>query len=342
MRIFLAIPVGVLAILAAAGIYVHMALGRDIRIDAGRLVYEVPRGATIKSLSADLAARDILATPASVFRLYARLTRGRGRLKAGEYQLTPGMTERALLALFRSGNVVQRQITFVEGWTFGQWRHALAGQIGIQHTIFGDSGHDIMKALGAGEVSPEGEFFPDTYHYTKGQTDISILRRAHERMKETLLQEWRQGSDSAAFKSPYQALILASIVEKETGYAPDRPKIARVFINRLGRNMKLQSDPTIIYGLKDFDGDLTRADLSVRSPYNTYILRGLPPTPICNPGLDSIRATLNPDPGNYYYFVARGDGSSQFSETLKEHNKAVARFQKAGRVNDYRSTPAEK
>lgn len=342
MRILVTILAATLCALAVAGIYIHIALDRDIRVDAGRLVYDVPEGVTIKWLSADLARRDILSTPEWLFWIYARLSRSEGSLKVGEYQIVPGMTERALLTLIRSGKVIQRQITFVEGWTFAQWREALAGGLGIEHTIDGKSGPSIMKSLGDAGVSPEGEFFPDTYHYTKGASDLSILRRAHTRMTETLSREWRQASDSTTFNSPYQALILASIVEKETGYAPDRPKIARVFINRLNKQMRLQSDVTIIYGLKDFNGNLIKADLTVDNPYNTYMFRGLPPTPICNPGLDAIRAALNPSPGNYYYFVARGDGSSEFSATLKQHNTAVDRFQKTGRVSDYRSAPVAK
>lgn len=342
MKISLAIIAGILSALLAGTLYVHVELGRDIRIDAGSLIYELPDGATIDSTSTELATKKIIASPALVFRLYARVTRYRGRLKAGEYQLLPGMTERGLLQLFRSGKVFQRQITFVEGWTFSEWRQALAGQVGIRHTIKGLSGREIMKALGDGKVSAEGEFFPDTYHYTRGETDLSILRRAHERMMRTLDEQWREGTDTDELASPYQALILASIIEKETGYAPDRAKIARVFINRLQKHMKLQSDPTTIYGLKNFNGDLTKADLSVDSPYNTYVTHGLPPTPICNPGLDSIHAALNPAPGDYYYFVARGDGRSAFSRTLAQHNRHVARFQKAGRVSDYHSAPTPK
>ena len=342
MRYFAVMLVSVGLLLTGAAVYLNWALEQDIRIDAGSLVYNLPQGASINSLSVDLSDRDILSTPPRLFRFYARLTRSEGRLKAGEYRLTPGMTNKSVLALFRSGKVIQRQITFVEGWTFAEWRQAVAGQVGLEHTIDNMSGSDIMKSLGDAGVSPEGQFFPDTYHFTKGETDLSILKRAHDRMTETLAKEWADASDAVAFANPYQALILASIVEKETGYAPDRPKIARVFINRLAKRMRLQSDPTTIYGMKNFNGDLTRADLSTDSPYNTYVSRGLPPTPICNPGLDSIHATLNPAPGDYYYFVARGDGSSEFSATLEEHNKAVARFQKAGRVKDYRSAPGKK
>lgn len=314
----------------------------NILVDAGHLVYTVPRGANLRSVITDLRSRHIITGSGIVWRIYARVTREEGQLKAGEYQLEPGMTGKAVLSLLRSGKVIQREITFVEGWTFAHWRRLLAGQHAIEHTIRGKSGRDIMSLLGDGDMSAEGQFFPDTYHYTQGEADLSILARAHKRMMDTLQQEWVHSARPPAIKTRYQALVLASMVEKETGYAPDRPRIARVFVNRLASNMKLQSDPTTIYGLKDFDGDLTRANLAEKTPYNTYVVRGLPPTPICNPGLDAIRAALNPDPGNYFYFVGRGDGSSEFSETLQEHNAAVARFQKAGRVENYRSAPGNR
>ncbi|MEX2326358.1 MAG: endolytic transglycosylase MltG, partial [Pseudomonadales bacterium] len=173
-----------------------------------------------------------------------------------------------------------------------------------------------------------------------GETDIAILARAYRRMIEVLEIEWARGTRNPVLASPYQALILASIVEKESGYEPDLPRIASVFLNRLSRNMRLQSDPTVIYGIDEFDGNLTRSDLARANDYNTYTVRGLPPTPICNPGLASIRATLNPEPSGFLYFVARGDGTSEFSETLEDHNAAVTRFQKAGRVENYQSAPA--
>lgn len=339
----LAIIVAVIAVaaVAAAG-WTDAVVKRPIRLDAGTLDYVVPRGANLRGVISDLRARHILEGPGLLWRFYARVTRHEGPIKAGEYELSPGMTGASVLSLLRSGKVIQREITFVEGWTFRHWRERLAGQQGVEHTLADISGRDIMKQLGAGDISPEGQFFPDTYHFTLGESDLSILARAHERMTATLKEAWAHSARPPVLKSPYEALILASIVEKETGYAPDRPKIARVFINRLANNMRLQSDPTTIYGIKDFNGDLTRANLAKPTPYNTYVIRGLPPTPICNPGLDAIRSALNPDPGDYYYFVGRGDGRSEFSKTLKQHNDAVTRFQKAGRVDDYRSAPGGK
>jgi len=342
MKLLAAIGIILLSLFVGLALYVSAAADRHIHIDGERLVYEVPRGGNVNSIMSDLDRRGILTAPVTAIRVYARATRFMGQIKAGEYELSGDMTASSLLRLFRSGKVIQRQITFVEGWTFRDWRDALRQQEALEHTLDPVSDDDVMELLGAPGVYPEGQFFPDTYHYTRGETDLSILARAHQRLEDTLQREWDRGWHPSVLPTPYEALILASIVEKESGHPADRPKIARVFINRLAANMRLQSDPTIIYGLKDFAGNLTRADLADKSPYNTYVVRGLPPTPICNPGVDAIVATLNPDPGNYLYFVARGDGTSEFSETLEAHNAAVARFQKGGRVKDYRSAPGSK
>ncbi len=296
------------------------------------VVYDLVRGGSVISVAADLTADGTLATPSILFRLYARLTSQDGHLQAGEYQLTNSLSARTLLDLLRSGRVIEREITFVEGWTFAEWRRHLAGYEKITHTLAGVEDKTLMAMLGFPGDYPEGRFFPDTYHYVSNETDLSILGRAHERMRLTLAREWEESTDAQLLASPYDVLILASIVEKETGFEPDREVIAGVFVNRLRKNMRLQSDPTVIYGIADFNGDLTRRDLATATPFNTYAIRGLPPTPICNPGLASIRATLNPAPVPYYYFVARGDGSSEFSVTLQEHNRAVARYQKGERV----------
>lgn len=329
-----------LVVAALGWAWLVSAMNRPVNLQHA-MVYDLAPGTSITGLARDLADRHVVDTPALAFHLYARLTRADGLLKAGEYRLTADMTTRDLLALFRSGKVVQRVITFVEGWTFAEWRRHLSTFDAIEHVSMAESDADIMDRLGKPEVDPEGQFFPDTYQYTRGESDLSILRRAHRRMMDTLRNEWARATRKSALPTRYDALILASIVEKETGYEPDRELIASVFLNRLARNMRLQSDPTVIYGLADdYKGDLVKSHLSEKTPYNTYVIRGLPPTPICNPGLASIRATMNAPPTRYLYFVARGDGSSEFSETLEQHNRAVVRFQKAGRVDDYRSTPA--
>ncbi len=305
---------------------------RPLVIEGERQLFELPIGASVTQVSRRLVAQGISQTPGIVFRVYARLTADRGFPQAGEYELTPSMTTADALALFRSGRVLQRTITFPEGWTFDEWRAALAAEALIDDTISSLPDEAVMVQLGAEPIAAEGQFFPDTYHFVRGESDLSILARAHARMKSVLDAEWRKRSSTRAIETPYEALILASIVEKETGVESDRDPIAGVFINRLVAGMRLQSDPTVIYGIEDFDGDLKRFHLREATDYNTYVIRGLPPTPICNPGLESIRSVMNAPAVPYYYFVARGDGSSQFSVTLDEHNEAVARYQKAGSV----------
>ena len=318
------------------GLYCNTLLQRPIDISASNY-YLIPNGQSFNALSRDLISNTVLGIPEPVFKLYALLTRYQGTIKAGEYELTRELNAKTLLLKFRQGEVLQRQITFPEGWDFSQWVNHLDANEYLIDTLTPDS--NIMHGLESSQLSPEGQFFPDTYRFTRGATDFSILKRAHVRMKQVLEQEWDNRDRSLSLTSPQQALVLASIVEKETGYEPDRVVIASVFNNRLQKRMRLQSDPTVIYGLDGFSGDLKRSDLKTRTPYNTYVINGLPPTPICNPGMASIRASLNPEPSAYYYFVARGDGSSEFSETLAQHNAAVTRFQKAGRVDGYRSTP---
>ncbi len=318
------------------GLYCNTLLQRPIDISPGSY-YLIPKGQSFNALSNDLISNAVLGIPEPVFKLYGLLTRYQGTIKAGEYELTKELNAKTLLLKFRQGEVLQRQITFPEGWDFSQWVNHLGANEYLTQTLSQNS--NIMQGIESSLSSPEGQFFPDTYRFTRGATDQSILRRAHARMKQVLELEWDDRDRSLSLTSPQQALVLASIVEKETGYEPDRLAIASVFNNRLQKRMRLQSDPTVIYGLEDFSGDLKRSDLKTRTPYNTYVIKGLPPTPICNPGLASIRASLNPAPSAYYYFVARGDGSSEFSETLAQHNASVTRFQKAGRVDGYRSTP---
>lgn len=301
-------------------------------------VYDIPVGTTVTRLAQDLYDREIITVPPLVFRIYARLTEHEGQLKAGEYRIEDHMTAMTLLALFRSGKVIEHEIKFIEGWTFAEWRFHLHAQTLIQNTLESQDDDDIMTLLGKPGLHPEGQFFPDTYRYVRGETDMAILTRAHVKMTTILEEEWARRTTNL-YQDPYEALVLSSIVEKESAWEPDRPRVAGVFTNRLREGMRLQSDPTVIYGIPAFGGDLKRSDLASTSAYNTYQIKGLPPTPICNPGLSSIRAVLNPDSHGYFYFVARGDGTSEFSATLAEHNAAVTRYQKSGRVGDYRSSP---
>lgn len=302
--------------------------------------YMVLPGSSLFGITNDLVDRGIVTTPERLFRYYALLTRSEGTLKAGEYDISVVGSTSDLLELLRSGVVIQRRITFLEGWTFAQWREHLAQEQMLQQVLAETTDLAIMTELGKPHTQPEGWFFPDTYRFMRGETDKDVLRRAHAKMIDTMEQEWPGRSVGDAIVDFYQALILASVIEKETGSYADRGKISRVFVNRLQKNMRLQSDATVIYGLGEkFEGDIKRSHLKQISSYNTYVNVGLPPTPIGMPGLASIRAALHPDPGEFLFFVAKGDGTSYFSDNLEEHNAAVEQYQRSGRRADYQSNP---
>jgi UPF0755 protein len=263
--------------------------------------------------------------------LYAwfRLSGEGQRIKAGSYELERGITPRRLLDKLSRGEESLRAVTLVEGWNWRQVRAALARAEQLRPDAAKLSDADLMAQLGRPGVSPEGRFFPDTYTYSRGSSDVKVLQRALRAMDKRLAQAWAVRSPQSVLKTPEEALILASIVEKETGRAADRTLIASVFQNRLRIGMPLQTDPTVIYGLgESFDGNLRRVHLQTDSPYNTYLRPGLPPTPIAMPGKASLLAAVQPAPGKAVYFVARGDGTSHFSETLDEHNRAVNKFQR--------------
>lgn len=250
-------------------------------------------------------------------------------IKAGNYELARGITPRRLLEMLSRGEESVRAITLVEGWNFRQVRAALARGEHLKPETQALTDADIMRLLGRPDVHPEGRFFPDTYTYSKGSSDLKVLQRAMKAMDQRLAEAWQQRTPQAALKTPDEALILASIVEKETGKADDRALVSTVFNNRLRIGMPLQTDPTVIYGLgAAFDGNLRKVDLTTDTPWNTYTRNGLPPTPIAMPGKAALLAAVQPAPGKQLYFVARGDGSSQFSETLDEHNRAVNRYQR--------------
>lgn len=273
-------------------------------------------------------------------RLYLRWA-GR-QVHAGEYTLGATDSVRSLLDKMEQGLVNRYQITFPEGWTLRQWLDLLARQERIDCQVVGKSPADIAAALGIDAINPEGWFAPDTYVFVTGDSDLDILRRAHVRMQEVVADLWPKRGPDLPYASPYEALILASIIERETGVPAERADIAGVFVRRLAKKMPLQTDPTVIYGLGEtYAGNLTRQHLGTPSPYNTYLVSGLPPTPIANPGVDALRAALNPAAGNALYFVATGDGSHQFSTTLDEHRKAVRKYQFRPRAN-YRSAPDQK
>jgi UPF0755 protein len=292
------------------------------------ITFEVPRGASLRAVASSLEERDLLDQP-RIWIGWARLTQRAGHLKAGEYQLRPGMTPRELLELLNSGRVLLHSITFVEGSTFADIRKVLKANPAVRNEYHGKTAEELMRALGDPGLHPEGQFFPDTYHFARGASDLELLQTAHRRMRDALEQAWAKRAPDLPLASPYEALILASIVEKETALDVERPQIAGVFVERLRRGMRLQTDPTVIYGmLETYEGDIRRADLTRDTPYNTYTRAGLPPTPIAMPGLDSIQAAVQPDVTGALFFVAtgEGDGSHYFSRSLPEHNAAVQRY----------------
>ena len=293
-------------------------------------VFLIKSGSNIKIIAQDLTMQKIIEDP-WLFILLAKLKGVETRVRAGEYQLESGQTPDDLIEVFVSGSSIQYSFTVIEGWSFRQMLDAMARDPIIEHQLEDKTNEEIMRLIGYPDQHPEGMFFPDTYRFPKGTSDIDFLRRAYQVMQQHLEREWSQRESDLPLKSSYEALILASIIEKETGAGFERPLIAGVFTERLKRNMRLQTDPTVIYGLgESFDGDIRFRDLKKDTPYNTYLRAGLTPTPIALPGLDSIRAALHPAKTKALYFVSKGDGTHHFSETLEEHNAAVKRYQLGG------------
>ncbi len=265
------------------------------------------------------------------FNLLGRLLGKASTIKAGSYELERGITPLTLLDTLSAGDVTQIVLPLIEGWTFRQMRAALDAEPGLKHDSAGLDDTEILVRLGAAERSPEGLFFPDTYLFGKGNSDLDILKRAYRAMGRQLHAAWQQRAPDLPYRNPYEALIMASVIEKETGQVADRALIGGVFVNRLRIGMMLQTDPSVIYGLGEkFDGNLRKKDLLTDTPYNTYTRTGLPPTPIAMPGQASLQAALNPATTPALYFVARGDGSSEFSRTLAEHERAVSKYQRRG------------
>jgi UPF0755 protein len=294
---------------------------------AGQSV-DVARGASFKDIVRNLRDRGATRASPLYWRVLAIEMRASGRLHAGEYLLRAGMTPRDLIGDMANGKVMQRNFTIVDGWSFADVRRALAATDTLSHDTAGVDNDELMKRLGNEGEHPEGRFLPETYAYVKGDTDSSILKRAHAAMIETLDAAWTARAKDLPLATSYEALILASIVEKETGRADERPRIAGVFIRRLQLRMLLQTDPSVIYGMGDtYAGNIHKSDLTTDTPYNTYTRVGLPPTPIAMPGRAAIQAALHPVEGRDLYFVAKGDGSHVFSATLDDHNRAVACYQ---------------
>jgi len=302
------------------------------------LLFTVDRGDTLHSIAGRLVEEGVM-PESHLLTLYGRITGLDARLQRGEYLIPPSTTRAGLLDLLQSGNVVQYQLTVPEGLTLNQALAVLAREDSLVQTLENAADPRIL-ALSADYPAPEGLFLPETYRFVRGDSDWSILRRAFAAMQRVLRQEWEARADSLPFESPYEALVLASIIERETGVAGERGEIAGVFVRRLQKGMRLQTDPTVIYGLGEvFDGNLRRSHLTdAANPYNTYRHHGLPPSPIALPGRAAIHAALNPAPGDSLFFVARGDGSHVFSTTLEAHERAVRKYQ-LRRRQDYRSRP---
>jgi UPF0755 protein len=291
------------------------------------ITYHLKQGSSLRQLASSLAQQKIIEHE-FMLKLLARQTRQDNRLKAGEYHIPAGTTPTQLLHILTSGKVVQHPITLVEGWTFNQMLAAIKRHPFLKQSLEVDNQKEVMQLIGYPEQHPEGRFYPDTYHFPRGSTDLDFLKRAFHKMEKFIASEWEKRAEDLPLKTPYEALILASIVEKETGLAAERAKISGVFIRRLKRGMKLQTDPTVIYGMGDsYQGNIRRKDLTTDTPYNTYVHRGLPPTPIAMPSGAAIRAALHPEDGDELYFVATGDGGHYFSATLEEHNRAVRKYQ---------------
>lgn len=290
--------------------------------------FTLKHGSSLRTIARQFSAEGLISEPWSFIVLAKALGR-EGEIKAGNYQLDREITSFQLLQKVTKGDVSQSEIVFIEGWNFSQMRKALDEHPAIRHDTTDLSDRELLNLLEVQEESAEGLFFPDTYYFSNGMSDLSMLKRANQIMGQRLADAWRQRSPNLPYSTPYEALIMASIIEKETGRSGERQMIAAVFINRLRIGMRLQTDPTVIYGLGEtFDGNLHKRDLTTDNAYNTYTRAGLPPGPIAMPGLASIHAALHPAATSALYFVSRGDGTHQFSGNLAEHNQAVARYQK--------------
>ena len=303
-------------------------LGRPLALASPAVELSIEAGTPPREVAAAWVKAGVLTQPAWLYHWF-RFSGQARKIRAGSYQLAPGITPRGLLAKMVQGDEAFERVRLIEGWTFRQLRAALAQAPHLQPASAGLDEAALMVAIGQAGLAAEGRFFPDTYVYSRGVTDLTVLRRATQAQQRRLAAVWAERAPKLPLTSPEQALVLASIVEKETGQAADRGKIAGVFINRLRIGMPLQTDPSVIYGLGEaFDGNLRKRDLQADAPFNTYTRSGLPPTPIAMPGLASLRAAVQPDATSALYFVARGDGSSVFSDDLAAHNRAVNQYQR--------------
>ena len=325
--------VALLIIISASSIWLwneyNQALTTSVIINQSKII-EINKGDGFNRITNKLLKQDIAIKP-MWFKLIAHHQKVSTKLKAGEYELSVGLTMPEILKIFVTGKSRQYSITFPEGWSFKQIHQLIQSNPNLKQTLEGNDLKTIMNLLESKYNHPEGLFFPDTYYFDKNATDLSVLKRAYKKMELTLEKEWHNKEKDLPIKTAYEALILASIIEKETGAASERPEIAGVFTRRLRKGMLLQTDPTVIYGMGDsYKGNIRRKDLRTATDYNTYVIKGLPPTPIAMPGKAAINATLHPTKGKSLYFVAKGDGmgTHYFSASLKEHNNAVNKYQR--------------
>jgi UPF0755 protein len=317
----------VLLVLTAVAIFSYWA--KQPITDSGEpLPFAITSGNGVAAASQEIARAGVPVNPI-LFSTLARVTGKAGRIKAGSYELKPGTSPRALVDQLVRGEFAQESLTIIEGWTFRQMRQAVAASKSLKHDTDHLSDRELMARISTEFKSPEGLFFPDTYLFAKGSSDLQIYKQAHELLMNRLAAAWEKRDASLPYKTPYEALIMASIVEKETGQKSERSMIAGVFVNRLKQGMMLQTDPTVIYGMGDsYVGNIRKKDLETDTPYNTYTRSGLPPTPIALPGVQSLAAALGPAKTDALYFVSRGDGTSKFSNNLSDHNKAVNQYQR--------------
>lgn len=318
---------GALLAAAVSAYWIHRQMNEPLPL-AAVMTFEVPPGSGLRQVSESLHESGIIEAP-ELFHWYARALGRAASIRAGEYQIEPGLSAAELLELLVSGDVVLHALTVVEGWTFSQMHEAVRAHPAIRATNAGADPDRLMAAMGASVIHPEGQFFPETYRFARGTSDIEIFRQAYTLMQERLRAAWSARESDLPLSTAYEALVLASIIEKETALLSERREIAGVFVSRLRKGMRLQTDPTVIYGLgPEFDGNLRKRDLLADTPYNTYTRAGLPPTPIALPGEASLLAAVQPEETNALYFVAtgKGDGSHYFSSSLEEHNRAVQRY----------------
>ena len=336
----------VISVLLVSSVWVwsayQQALDDVLNVESEEIIYSIKSGSSLSAVIYDLNNKRIIKHPRYIL-LYARLNGLANEMQAGDYSLSSKLKTSEFLDKIFKGKVIQYSLTVIEGWSFKQLIEAVNSHPELKHTVNKLTAEEIMNKLDLAGIHHEGQFLPDTYHFPKQLTDIDFLKRAYNSMQSTLKDEWNKRAVGLIYKEPYEALIMASIIEKETGHASEREQISGVFLRRLDKRMRLQTDPTVIYGMGDkYKGNIRKRDLLQDTPYNTYRRHGLPPTPIALPGRKAIYAALHPAEGDALYFVARGDGTHVFSATLKEHNKAVIKYQLKGRVRSFSSYKHQK